>query len=93
MVRRETLELLNRAEYMLWVIAATDVDGVTAHRRIVLLKLDELESKARELGILNLYATLIENGAVSSKHSPCLRRSRRDPVLSCPHCQDIPAAY
>ena len=64
MVRRETLELLNRAEYMLWVIAATDVDGVTAHRRIVLLKLDELESKARELGILNLYATLIENGAV-----------------------------
>ena len=69
MVHRETLELLNRAEYLLWVIAATDIDGVSAHRRIVLLKLDELESKARELGIVNLYAALVENGAVSSKHS------------------------
>ena len=69
MVHREMLELLNRVEYMLWAIAATDVDGVRAHRRIVLLKLDELESKARELGIVNLYAALVENGAVSSKHS------------------------
>jgi hypothetical protein len=69
MVRPETLELLNRAENMLWVIAATDVDGVKAHRRIVLLKLDELESKARDLGIVNLYAALVENGVVSSKHS------------------------
>jgi hypothetical protein len=62
-------ELLDRAEYLLWVIAATDVDGVRAHRRIVLQKLDELESKARKLGILNLYAALVENSAVSSKHS------------------------
>jgi hypothetical protein len=69
MIHRETLELLNRAEYMLWVIAASDVDGVKAHRWIVLLKLDELESKARELGIVNLYAALVQNGAVSSKHS------------------------
>ena len=69
MVHRETLELLNRAEYMLWVIAATDVDGVRAHRQIVLQKLGELESKARELGIVNLYAALVENGAVSSKRS------------------------
>ena len=69
MLHPETRALLNRAEYLLWVIAATDVDGVRAHRRIVLLKLDELESKARELGIVNLYAALVENGAVSSKHS------------------------
>ena len=68
MGHRETLELLRRAEYMLWVIAATDVDGVTAHRRIVLLKLEELESKARELGIQNLYAALVENGSVSSRY-------------------------
>jgi hypothetical protein len=67
--RETTRELLNRAEYMLWVIAATDIDGVTAHRRIVLLKLEELESKARELGIPNLYAALVENGGVSSKYS------------------------
>jgi hypothetical protein len=69
MPRRETLELLKRAEYMLWVIAATDINGVTAHRRIALLKLEELESKARELGIPDLYAALVENGAVSSKYS------------------------
>jgi hypothetical protein len=70
MLHREMLELLNRAEYMLWVIAAADIDGVTAHRRIVLLKLKELESKARELGIQNLYAALIENGAVSFNSKP-----------------------
>jgi hypothetical protein len=64
-----TFELLNRAEYMLWVIAATDIDGVTAHRQIVLLKLEDLESKARELGVLNLYAALVENSGVSFKHS------------------------
>lgn len=64
-----TLELLSRAEYMLWVIAATDIDGVTAHRRIVLLKLEELESKARDLGVPNLYAALVENGSVLFKHS------------------------
>jgi hypothetical protein len=69
MLHLETLELLSRAEYLLWVLAATDVDGVRAHRRIVLQKLDELESKARKLGILNLYAALVENSAVSSKHS------------------------
>jgi hypothetical protein len=66
----EMRELLNRAEYMLWVIAAADIDGVTSHRRIVLLKLEELEAKARGLGILNLYAALVENDAVSSKYSP-----------------------
>ena len=66
-----TLELLNRAEYMLWVIAATDIDGVTAHRPIALLKLEELESKARELGVLNLYSALVENNSsVSFKHLP-----------------------
>ena len=67
MLHGETRELLDRAEYLLWVIAATDIDGVSAHRRIVLLKLDELESKARELGIVNLYAALVENGAVSGR--------------------------
>ena len=69
MCHRQMRELLNRAEYLLWVIAATDVDGVTAHRRIVLLRLEELESKARELGVLNLYATVVENSSVLSKHS------------------------
>jgi uncharacterized protein YunC (DUF1805 family) len=69
MLHRETLELLNRAEHMLWVIAAADVDGVTAHRQIVLMKLEELESKARELGVQDLYAALVENSGVSFKHS------------------------
>ena len=69
MLRGETLELLNRTEYMLRVIAAADVDGVTAHRRIVLLKLEELESRARELGVPNLYAALVENIGVSFKQS------------------------
>ena len=69
MLHRETLELLNRAEDMLWVIAAADVDGVTAHRQIVLMKLEELESKARELGVQNLYAALVENSSVLFKHS------------------------
>lgn len=70
MLRPEALELLKRAEYLLWAIAATDVNGVTTHRRIVLQKLGELESKAHELGILNLYVALVEEGAVSSKYSP-----------------------
>jgi uncharacterized protein YunC (DUF1805 family) len=69
MRHRETRELLNRVEYMLWVIAAADIEGVRAHRQVVLLKLEELEAKARELGIRNLYAELVENGAVSSKYS------------------------
>ena len=68
-LHREMVELLNRAEHMLWVIAAADVDGVTAHRRIMLLKLEELESKARELGVPNLYAALVENRSVLFKHS------------------------
>jgi hypothetical protein len=70
MVPREMHELLKSAEYMLWVIAATDINGVTAHRRVVLQKLEELESRAHELGIQNLYAALIENGAVSSNCKP-----------------------
>jgi len=53
---------------MLWAIAATDVNGVTTHRRILLQKLEELELNARELGILNLYAALVETGTVSSKY-------------------------
>jgi hypothetical protein len=69
MLHRELLEFLKRVEHLLWVITAADIDGVTAHRRIVLLKLEALESKARELGIPNLYAALVENGAVSSKYS------------------------
>ena len=69
MHRPEALELVKRAEYMLWAIAATDINGVTTHRRILLQKLEELESKAHELGIPNLYAALVEEGAVSSKHS------------------------
>jgi len=70
MVPREMLELLKRAEYMLWVIAATDINGVTAHRQMVLQKLEELESRAHELGIQNLYAALIESVAVSSNCRP-----------------------
>jgi hypothetical protein len=66
-LERETFELLSRAEYLLRVIAAADIDGVTAHRRMVLRKLEELESKARELGILNLYAALVD--AVSPRRS------------------------
>ncbi len=69
MLCEKQLEILKRAEYMLWVIAAADINGVKAHRGIVLVKLGELESKARELGILNLYAALLENGGVSSRYS------------------------
>ena len=69
MCHRQMRDLLDRAEYMLWVLAAADIDGVRSHRRIVLLKLEELEAKAHELGVLNLYAALVENGAVSSKYS------------------------
>jgi hypothetical protein len=66
--RTDRLELLKRAQDMLWAIAATDVNGVTTHRLILLQNLQEVELKARELGILNLYAAVVETCAICSKY-------------------------
>lgn len=57
-----TLELLSRAKELLWVIARCDVENVNAHRAKALEMLHDLESRAHELKIGDLYRAVITQG-------------------------------
>jgi hypothetical protein len=55
------LEVVTRAEELLWVIARCDVENVTAHRPMALAMLRDLESRAAALEIDDLYGEVIAN--------------------------------
>lgn len=56
------MELVSRAKELLWVIARCDVENIGAHRNTALAKLRDLESRAAELQIQDLYREVAAAG-------------------------------
>jgi hypothetical protein len=54
-------DLVSRAAELLWVIARCDVENVSAHRPMALAMLRDLESRAVELNIDDLYGAIVAN--------------------------------
>jgi len=54
-------DLVSRAKELLWVIARCDVENVSAQRPMALAKLRDLESRAAELKIEDLYGAVVAN--------------------------------
>ena len=55
----ELTTLVERAEHLLWVLARYDVERLTERRSGVLRCLGELEQRARQLGVTNLYEKIL----------------------------------
>ena len=55
MVSAETAEVVRAAEHLLWVLARADVEDLSAPRSDLLHRLDELERRAADLNIPDLY--------------------------------------
>jgi hypothetical protein len=56
------VELISRAKELLWIIARCDVENVNAHRLTALAMLRDLEFRARELQIKDLYREVMAQG-------------------------------
>ena len=56
------VELVSRAKELLWVIARCDVENINAHRTTALTMLHDLESRASELEIRDLYVAVMAQG-------------------------------
>jgi hypothetical protein len=57
----ELAGLMERAEHLLWVIARSDVEDLSEQRPRALQRLHEVESRASELGVSNLYQEIFQN--------------------------------
>jgi hypothetical protein len=55
----ETVEVVLAAEHLLWVLARADVENLSAPRRNLLQRLDELERRAADLNIPDLYRQVL----------------------------------
>ena len=60
-------ELIEQAEHLLWVIARSDVEGLSAPRSDILCRLEALERRAREIGVTDLYSRVLRQGASLTK--------------------------
>ena len=60
-------ELIEQAEHLLWVIARSDVEGLSAPRSLILGGLEALERRAREIGVTDLYSRVLQQGASLTK--------------------------
>ena len=58
----ELTTLVERAEHLLWVLARYDVERLTDRRSGVLRSLGELEQRAHQLGVTNLYEKILLEG-------------------------------
>jgi hypothetical protein len=52
--------IVDRAKELLWVIARCDVEGIQAHRTTALQRLRDLELKAAEMRIPDLYREVVK---------------------------------
>jgi hypothetical protein len=59
----ELTELIERAEHLLWVIARCDVESVSAPRASLLRRIEELERRAFDFGVTDLYQKVLQRGA------------------------------
>ena len=55
----ERVEVVQAAEHLLWVLARADVENLSAPRRNLLQRLDELERRAADLNIPDLYRQVL----------------------------------
>jgi hypothetical protein len=55
----ETAEVVRAAEHLLWVLARADVENLSAPRRDLLQRLVELERRAADLNIPDLYRQVL----------------------------------
>jgi hypothetical protein len=55
----ETVEVVQAAEHLLWVLARADVENLSAPRRNLLQRLDELERRAADLNVPDLYRQVL----------------------------------
>jgi hypothetical protein len=55
----EATEVVWAAEHLLWVLARADVEGLSAPRCDLLHRLDELERRAADLNIPDLYGQVL----------------------------------
>jgi hypothetical protein len=60
-----TIDLVSRAQALLWVIARCDVENLNSQRAMALDKLCELESRATELQIQHLYHDVVDTVRVT----------------------------
>ena len=59
--------LLERAEHLLWVITRCDVEGLSTPRADVLRRLAELEYRAAQLGVPDLYRKVLQESPALTK--------------------------
>jgi hypothetical protein len=55
----ERTKVLARVEELLWAIVVCDVEGVSAHREALLGRLGELERRAAQLSVPDLYSEVV----------------------------------
>jgi hypothetical protein len=55
----EAAEVVRAAEHLLWVLARADVENLSAPRCDLLHRLDELERRAADLHIPDLYGQVL----------------------------------
>ena len=60
-------ELVTQTEHLLWVIARSDVESLSAPRTHVLGRLQTLEQRALELGIADLYSCVLQQAPSLTK--------------------------
>ncbi len=60
-------ELIAEAEHLLWVVARSDVEGLSAPRTHILRRLEILERQAREIGLTDLYSRVLQQSASPTK--------------------------
>jgi hypothetical protein len=58
-VSSETAEVVRAAEHLLWVLARADVENLSTPRSDLLHRLDELERRAADLNIPDLYREVL----------------------------------
>jgi hypothetical protein len=62
MASSELTALLERAEHLLWVIARHDVESLSGSRTDVLRRLGDLEMRALQWGVTDLYGEILREG-------------------------------
>jgi len=59
----EQTDVVVQAENLLWILARYDVEGLSDQRRRVLRRLREVEARASDLGVPDLYTRVVQSEA------------------------------
>lgn len=57
----ELAGLMERAEQLLWILARSDVEDLPEQRHVLLERLQEMETRASQLGVSNLYEEIFQS--------------------------------